>query len=123
MGNLFTLDSLREETEKKFAPIVIELSDGNSVALSNLLRLPKKVRVEVMEALKHLDDLDAKDAEEAGIDGPDRFMETANKVFMLVADKGKELVAALDGDLTLTMRIMELWMDGTSAGEAPRSKS
>lgn len=102
---------------------MIELSDGTEVSLSNLLRLPKKVRAEVLRELKNLEQIDSADPEETGANGPDKFMESAAKVFLLVADKGKELVAALGDDLTLTMKIMELWMEGTSAGEAKRSKS
>jgi hypothetical protein len=123
MSKMFTLESIREEADKSFRPVVIELSDGSECVLSNLLRLPRKDRLEVTRLLKKLEHLEG--AEEADLDDDevDVFLDTATAVLTIVGDKGKKLVAEIDGDLTVTMKVMEKWMESTQSGEASGSES
>lgn len=123
MSNMFTLDSLRQEADRSFRPVVIELSDGTECVLSNLLRLPKRERLQVTRLLKNLEHLEGEDTENLEKDDVDVFLETATEILSIVADKGKKLIAEIDGDLTVTMKVMEKWMESTSSGEASGSES
>jgi hypothetical protein len=120
---MFTLDSIREEADKSFRPVIITLSDGTECVLSNLLRLPKKDRLEVTRLLKNLENLEGAEQDDLEDDEVDTFLETATAVLLIVGDKGKRLVAEIDGDLTVTMKVMEKWMESTSSGEASGSES
>lgn len=117
MGNVFTLDSLREEAEKKFAPVVITLEDGLEVTLRNLLRLPKKERLVVMKKLKELDAAEDDD----DVDTIEKVRSLAVDVLKLVADKGTALAQHLGDDIPLTMRVLEVWMETSQPGEAKPS--
>jgi len=126
MSNTFSLDDLRAEVENEFQPVVITVSDGTGVSLRNLLRLPKKDRDAVMRLVTDLQDLNdtvADENGEAGAEDADRLVDTASQILALVADNGKKLIKELDGDLTLTMRVLEKWMASTSSGKAPQSAS
>lgn len=123
MSKMFTLESIREEAEKSFRPVTIELSDGSECVLSNLLRLPKKDRIEVTRLLKNLEHLEGEAQDELEEDDVDVFVDTASKILAIVGDRGKKLVAEIDGDLTVTMKVMEKWMESTSSGEASGSES
>lgn len=118
MGNIFTLDSMREEIEREFAPLKVDLGDAQ-VTLRNLLRLPKGERDAVY---KLLDELAADDAEdETGLRATERSADIALKIIPLVAESeklGRQLVAAIEEDLALTLRVFSKWMEGTQAGEA-----
>jgi hypothetical protein len=123
MSNLFTLQSIREEADRSFRPVVITLADGSECTLSNLLRLPKKQRLEVTRLLKKLEHLEGNDPDDLESDDVDVFLETASQILCVVGDKGKKLVAEIDSDLTVTMKVMEKWMDSTQSGEASGSES
>lgn len=123
MSNMFSLDSIREEADRSFRPVIIELSDGTECVLSNLLRLPKKDRVEVTRLLKKLEHLDGAEQDNLDDDEVDVFLDTATQVLTIVGDRGKKLVAEIDGDLTVTMKVMEKWMESTQSGEASGSES
>ena len=43
MSNVFTLDALRAETIRRYAPTVIDLGGGSEVELSSILRLSEKM--------------------------------------------------------------------------------
>jgi hypothetical protein len=119
MGNIFTLDSLREEVEKQYAPVTITLADGSEVLLRNLLRLPRKLREEALETLRELENVEQDSADESSVD---KMTEVASSVLDLVAESGgKRLIRELDGDLTLTMKVLQRWMESTQVGEAERS--
>lgn len=124
MANLFTLDKLREDVSKEFAPVKIGLSDGTEVTLRNLLRLGKKDRETVLEKLKVLESVgEKKDDDEAKttIEDLDRLAEAGNDILLLVADHGRKLVKELDGDFALILRVVETWMEATQPGEAQPS--
>ena len=113
----FTLDELRAEVEREFAPLTITLSDGSTATLKNLLRLPKKTRDKVVDTLKTLE---SKEDEDQDIDA---MVDAVTSVLKMVSDNGAALVKDLDGDVTLMMRVVERWMSSTSPGEATPSDS
>lgn len=116
MGNVFTLDSLREEVEKTYAPVKIGLADGYEITLVNLLRLPKKQREVALANLKRLEGGD----ESESLDFDD-MAAVATDVLAAVADDGKRLAKEIDGDAGLAFKILEIWMGATQPGEAESS--
>ena len=114
MSNIFNLDSLREEIEKEFKPLQLEIGT-KVVTLSNLMRLPKKKRETVMARLKELESADS----EQEVD-----VETISvEILGLVSDNAPLLKAGLKDDLAMAMKILNLWMSGTQSGEAESSSS
>jgi hypothetical protein len=119
MGNIFTLDSMREEIEKEFAPFQLEI-DGKTLTLRNLLRVPKKDREQVYGLLDELAKVG--DGESDGsLSSTEQSAQIALKIMPLVADNVKlanVLVENIEDDLALTLRVFSAWMGTTQAGEA-----
>lgn len=116
MGNVFTLDSLREEVERTYAPVKIGLADGSEITLVNLLRLPKKQRDLALATLKKIEG--GEGSEDLDIDG---MAATATEVLAAVADDGGRLTKEIDGDAGLAFKLLEIWMAATQPGEAASS--
>lgn len=120
MGNVFTLDALREEVEKEYAPVQIVLKDGTSVTLRNLLRLPKKERSQVLAKIKVLESIDSSgESEDAG--DVDLLANTALEILVLVSDHGKLLADELGDDLSIILKVLGVWMESSQPGEAQPS--
>ena len=125
MGNIFSLDSMREEVEKEFAPCQIEV-DGKTLTLRNLLRIPKKDREQVYAMLDELAEIQKNEADESGLVSTEKSARIALQILPLVADSeklGRLLVEAIEDDLALTLRVFSTWMDASNAGEAEGSHS
>ena len=124
MGNIFTLDAMREDIEREFAPFQIEVDD-KTLTLKNLLRVPRKNRDEVYALLDEMAELQA--AEEGnGLANTERSAQIALQIIPLVADSEKlarALVSYIEDDLALTLRVFSAWMDRTQSGEAEDSQS
>ncbi len=121
MSNVFTLDSLREEIEKEFAPCKAVLSDGTEITLRSIIRLNGKRRKQVVDlvdkfqvAIAKGDDMTAEDL--------DVIVDSVGKILELVAaSNGKRLVQELDGDLQLSVSVLSQWIEATQVGEAESS--
>jgi|SRR5690606_674357 len=121
----YSLDELRSEIERKYAPVSIELNEYEKVVLRNLLRLPRRDRADVFVLMDALDALDNSDADR-GADYLQEAADLAAQVLILVADSrhlGEKLIALIGDDLALTLRIFEDWMKATQPGEAESSLS
>ncbi|AIS73697.1 tail assembly chaperone [Mycobacterium phage Panamaxus] len=125
MANVFTLDSFREEVEKEFAPVKIEVDAETSVVLRNLLRVPRASREEIFGLLEQMDKMsEGKKEDEMTVEELEATAGIALKMVELVADSpagGRKLVAQLEDDLALTLKVFEAWMEATNPGEAQRS--
>ncbi|AIK69060.1 tail assembly chaperone [Mycobacterium phage Trike] len=120
MSNVFTLDSLREEADKTFAPVKVELSDGSHVTLRNLLRLAKNDRKKVLATLETL--RNDEDTEGKTLDEIDQMSDAVTEVLKIVAGKdAPKLIKELDGDLGLLMGLLNNWLEATAPGEAQNS--
>ncbi|QXN73863.1 tail assembly chaperone [Mycobacterium phage Eaglepride] len=116
MSNVFTLDSLREEADKTFAPVKVELSDGTHVTLRNLLRLAKNDRKKILAALEELRN-DDKEGEGKTLDEIDKMVDSVTEILKLVAGRDSaKLVKELDGDLGLLMGVLNNWLEATAPG-------
>jgi hypothetical protein len=123
-NNIFTLDSMREEITREFAPFQLEI-DGKTLTLQNLLRVPKKHREEVYGLLDELAAVSDKD-DEGSLSSTEKSAQIALKIIPLVSDNEKLaniLVANIEDDLALTLRVFSKWMGATQAGEAEGSQS
>jgi chemotaxis protein CheY-P-specific phosphatase CheC len=119
VGNIFTLDSLREEVEKKYAPFVLEIGSGKQIELKNLLRLPKEQRTEVVGLLNELEKVQESDERDL-----DQLSEMALEVLRAVAGtQAAVLEKVLENDITMILSVLEHWMGGSQAGEAESSPS
>jgi hypothetical protein len=123
MSNVFTLDSMRSEIEREFAPCQIELAEGKTVTLRNLLRVPKTNRELIYALLDELSEIQKAD-DDKGLVSTEKSAQIALQIFPLVADSeklGRQLVESIEDDLALTLRVFSRWMDGTQVGEAEGS--
>lgn len=120
MGNTFTLDSLREETQKRFAPFKLGLSDGSEVTLSSTLRLSSEDRKAVQ---KHLTEVNSLSDEDDNPETVDQLIEIISKIFNVIADKPAKLLSDLDDEdplikVALMSRVLLAWANETRLGEA-----
>lgn len=111
--------------DKTFSAVVLTVSDGSEVALKSILRLNQSDRKEIVQLLKDLSpdkDEDKEEDGDEGIDSIERISEKTTRVIEIIAGKGaRKVLKDLDGDLPLTLKIIETWMEETQAGEAERS--
>lgn len=118
MSNVWTLEDLDREIEKKYAPLVLKIGDQEFTMVS-LLRVPKKVRAEVQ---KRLSDLNSSEDENQEVSEDDTIA-ALQFVFTSVTkdNKGRALVRALGDDLVRYTTLMEKWQEATQPGEASDS--
>jgi hypothetical protein len=119
MSNVFTLDDLNNEIEKKYAPLVFQAGD-QEFTLVSLLRVPKKVRAEVQSRLEALNS----SADDADTVDEDETIATLQFVLSSVTkdNKGRALVRILGDDLVKYSTLMEKWQEATQPGEASSSQ-
>lgn len=122
-NNVFTLDAMREEIEREYAPFQIEV-DGEKLTLRNLLRVPKARRDEVYGLLDALSA--AQESDEGTLSVTEKSAQIALKIIPLVADKEKlarVLVERIEDDLALTLRLFNVWMESTQSGNSEGSSN
>lgn len=112
MSNVFSLDQLREEVEREFAPFVIELSDGSKVTLRNLIRLGANDRKRAAELLDELANSSTADED---------LITLVEGALSIIADRGNKLVKEINGDLSLALKVLGEWAKATQSGEAENS--
>ena len=131
LSNVFTLDSLREETIKRYEPTKIELADGSFIELKSVLRIGKNDRDAVLAAIEEInslqEDIDGDD-EELLDSYADKVCKSIEKIFKLVADKPKRLVLELDHEVpgikvNLYTAVLGRWMGDSQLGEVESSPS
>lgn len=110
----FTLDNLREEVSRKYAPTVIENGD-DSYTLPNLLQMSSKQRKEVLYLIDKFEDSESGDY--------DAQFEVFSEIIEagVAGGKGEELLELLGDNAALVVEIVTSWMEGTQVGEAERS--
>lgn len=128
MSNVFSLDSLREEAVKKFEPVKIGLKDGSEVELKSMLRLGKKSREAVVEAINDMQAIsgEGSDDDELSTEESDLLIESVSKIFNLIATSPAKLLKELDHQdplikVTLMTDVLNVWIGGAQLGEARNS--
>lgn len=130
MSNVFTLDSLREETRNKFAPVKIGLSDGTEVELQSLLKLTKASREVVLKTVEDLQLLrEGEGEDDLSPEERELLIESLATIFTTVAKADADkLISELhddDQDVQISMMtsVLSEWMKRAQVGEARNSLS
>ncbi|AWY06008.1 tail assembly chaperone [Rhodococcus phage Rasputin] len=114
MSNTYSLDQLRSDLDKEFAPVVIRV-DGEDLVLRNVLRCGETERNAVLDKLAEFEDHgdSTEDAEAVK-----RSLEVIREVLTIIVKdgKGQKLVDALDGDAALTMSVFSKWQAEAQVG-------
>lgn len=128
MSNTFTLDAIVSETVRRYAPVEVDLGDGDVVELKALLRLREKDRKTVMDAIEEINDLDYDDdADDEDLGAwSDAVSENCAKIFKIITPGYKKLVAKLDHDdpiikANLYTAVLSRWVGESQLGEAKSS--
>lgn len=114
MSKVFSLESMREELEKKYATLEVALENGEVVELPNILRMKKKQRLETQRqidavvAVQQDDNASLQDVVDASL----------TLLVVIAGPKGQKLKAAIAEEADLVLHLIELWMGTTQAGEA-----
>lgn len=110
----FTLNNLREEVSRKYAPTVIENGD-DAYTLPNLLQMPSKQRKAVLDLIDKFEGSESVDY--------DSQFEVFSEIIEVGVEggKGKELLELLGDNAALVVEIVTSWMEGTQVGEAEPS--
>ncbi|GAB3912704.1 phage tail assembly protein [Kibdelosporangium lantanae] len=121
MPNFYSLDTLRSDLDREFAPLELDLGSGR-VVLRNLMRINDKDRTAVLQSLAQLEDIDT-DENETSLTDITLLAEAVEFILRTVAadGRGDTLVQALNGDMLLGLRIIERWSEATQAPEAQDS--
>ncbi|WP_367137893.1 phage tail assembly protein [Saccharothrix sp. HUAS TT1] len=113
MSEVFTLEALEAELDRRYGPLVFE-ANSERFELRPLLRCPRDERDSVTAALKSLEDVDEADVSE------DEIVDAMSYVLRTVTANGRgdKLVQALGDDLLRYQVLFEKWTEKTQAGEA-----
>ncbi|AWY03842.1 tail assembly chaperone [Gordonia phage Nedarya] len=126
MSNVFSLDAIRAEAERRFAPTKFEVGD-TVITLPSVLRIGEKSREKVFAAVDEITDFQAQeDQDDAEVAA--KVVEVAGRILTEVADRPKKLVAALEHDdievqAHLYMSVLTKWTGEVQLGEAESSPS
>lgn len=130
MGNIFTLDSLREETIRRYAPTEVDLGDGNVIELVSVLRLGKKDRDMVHSIVDELtsEELEDDEDDDAVSEWAESVVDSCSKILRLITPSHKKLISRLDHDdprikANLFTSVIAEWIGGSQLGEAESSPS
>jgi hypothetical protein len=111
----FTLDSIREAAEKKYASTEIELPDGDVLVLQNPLRLSKEKRKALTSMQARLDSDEDVEQEDVLAD--------AIRTAALNQDAAEKLLDEVGDDLSILAEIFATYSGETQTGEASASQS
>ncbi|WP_439377825.1 phage tail assembly protein [Amycolatopsis lexingtonensis] len=121
MSNVYDLNALKADLDREFAPLKLDVG-GEELVLRNLMRVGEKDRAAVLEALKEVEasEVDEENAKVEDLSVLGVHIETILKT--VVADgKGDKLIREIAGDIALSTKLIELWVEATQPGEAQNS--
>lgn len=129
MSNMFSLDSIREEAERRYSPLVIDLGGGKTVELTSILRIGEKSRKAVIGYMDELSEMEYDDEDPESVAAwSDLVVDACYKIFEIVASSPKKLASALDHPdpvikSSLFTSVITNWMKVSQLGEADSSPS
>ncbi|WP_066901059.1 phage tail assembly protein [Mycolicibacterium houstonense] len=125
MSRVFTLDSMREEADKKYgAPVEIGLSDGSTVTLRNILRLSKPTRESIRKSLDQIQAHNDKPEDDRTTEDAFVLGDAVFHILELAAGAdSKKLLKELDGDVIVGIEVLNAWLEDSQVGEASSSES
>lgn len=120
-----SLDFIKEELDRRYAPFVVEGVPGGDVTLLPLLRLKSDARAELLGMLDEVNKLqDTSDADQSP-ETVGRMLDTFQKAVNLVAadkDSADRLSKALNDDTAAYTLIFTEYIEATQVGEAQPSE-
>lgn len=126
-NNTFTLDALRQEVTRRYAPTEIDLGDGEVVELKSILRLRERDRKLVVDAIEEINKIEVdEDDEDAVLEWSETVIESCSKIFRVIASSHKKLLAGLDHEdptikANLYTAVLTRWVGESQLGEAQPS--
>ena len=120
----FTLDSIRQAVEDKFAPTVIELTASSKVTLKNPARMESSERKQLNDLLKQLDGLDLSgDGDLSEDEALEKLADVAKQIFSTASTPAQatKLINAIGSDWLVLMEIISKWVQESGLGEVTSS--
>lgn len=120
----FTLDSIRQAVEDKFAPTVIELTANSKVTLKNPARMESSERKQLNDLLKQLDGLDLSgDGDLSEDEALEKLADVAKRIFSTASTPAQatKLINAIGSDWLVLMEIISKWVQESGLGEVTSS--
>ena len=120
----FTLDSIRQAVEDKFAPTVIELTANSKVILKNPARMESSERKQLNDLLKQLDGLDLSgDGDLSEDEALEKLADVAKQIFSTASTPAQatKLINAIGSDWLVLMEIISKWVQESGLGEVTSS--
>lgn len=126
MTNTFTLDAIREETLRRYAPTKVELPDGSTVVLKSILKLKEKSRAEVLKLVDEIPELSDVEDDDDIEDYAERLCSVVGKIFALITSQPQKIMDGLDHDdpeikASLYTSLLNKWIGSSQLGEAKSS--
>lgn len=114
MSNKYNLDALKNDLDSKHESVELEIG-GETIVLVNAMRLDADVRKAVAADIKLLMSEVEKDEQD-----PVVIDAAINRVLgaIVAGGKGHVLTDVIAGDTGLAMKVFDIWMSVTQAGEA-----
>lgn len=109
----FTLDDLKNEVSKKYAPIVIQ-NGTDEYVLQNLLQLPEKKRDAILSVMDNKTEIE----EDSDTLNDDVTMFKEIIVLAEKDDRGQELLDLLGDNFALIVELANKWLETSQPGEA-----
>lgn len=125
MSNKLTLDDIKANIEKKYAPLVFEVN-GQEYTLVSLMRVNRKVRDAVQDRLESMGGKPDENGDisiDSSVNDEDKLIDSLQFILSSVTKDGRgtQLVNALPKDILVLMEIMREWQEATQPGEASNS--
>ena len=120
----FTLDSIRQAVEDKFAPTVIELTSSSKVTLKNPARMESSERKQLNDLLQQLDGLDLSgDGDLSEDEALEKLADVAKQIFSTASTPAQatKLINAIGSDWLVLMEIISKWVQESGLGEVTSS--
>lgn len=113
----FTLDSIREAAEQKYASTDIDLGGGDVLRMQNPLRLPKEKRKALMSIQDRLEEEGEEEVEQEEI--------LADAIRLVADDEemAEKLLEQVGDDMAVLAQIFSTYTGEAQVGEASASES
>lgn len=118
----YSLDQLREDTEKKYGDFVVELGNDEEVRLRTPLRLPKEGREELRKMFRQYRELQESD-DDGQFVSEQSIQLMRDQLYLLATNKNmaNRMLKLVGDDLALLSGLLEAYAEATQLGEASAS--
>jgi hypothetical protein len=119
----FKLDDIAAAARRRFEPVKIEVSEGETVTLPALLRLSQDDRDAVAGLLKDISDMGGDDEDDLDDDAAELLADSITNVLVRVSKGARKISRAIEHEepliqVSILTDILNTWISRTQAGEA-----